>query len=218
MGNFTFVKGNHFLHPKDVMDLMWEGFIVDNGRIDAQVSAEHIQSVLENYLAVNQDADLFFFMEVPATLDEEKIVKPATETEPAIIIIKSTHRKVYYLDHISVDTCLGLLKVFNELLINDGLTAFGFGTKNSEIGKYAYNEIILYNHDDTCNFKNIFVLAGIPEKKELEFADDFFNDRNPGVAERYEDAEGRSVYDVIEVLKKVGMYEAEIRSDDDEDE
>ena len=216
MGNFTFVKGNYFLHPEDVMDLMQEGFIADNDRIDALVSAEHIQSVLENYLAVNKDADLFFFMEVPVNLDEEEIIKPRAETEPAII--KSTHRKVYYLDHISVETCLGLLEVFNELLINDGLAAFGFGTKNSEIGKYKYNEMILHNHDDTCNFKGIFVLAGIPEKKEMAFAGDFFNDRNPGVAECYEDAEGRTVYDVIEVLKETGLYEAEIRTEDTADE
>lgn len=216
MGKFTFVRGNHFLHPKDVMDLMREGFVEADDGIDAQVSAEHIQIVLENYLAVNQEADLFFFIEVPVKLDEEKIVKPPMETEPGILA--SNSRKVYYLDHIDAETCLKLLALFKEILINDGLSAFGFGTKDSEIGKYKYNEILLYNHDETRDWKNIFALAGIPEKEDLTFADDFFTDENPGVAERYDDANGRTVYDVIEVLKENGLYEAEIRSDEDEDE
>lgn len=52
----------------------------------------------------------------------------------------------------------------------------------------------------------------------MVFAGDFFNDRNPGVAECYEDTEERTVYDVIEVLKETGLYEVEVRTDDKVDE
>ena len=36
---------------------------------------------------------------------------------------------------------------------------------------------------------------------------------NPGVSELYEDDQGRTVYDIVELLKKVGLYEAEVRED-----
>ena len=216
MGKFTFVKGNHFFDPDSVTEPLEEGFMEGDRRLDAQVSAEHIRTVMENYLAVNLKADLFFFMEVPLHLDEEKIEKEPEGDKPGILT--SQHRMVYYLDHIDAKEGMKILDIFGEVLIDDGLSAFGFGTKDSEIGKYPYNEMLLQMYEDMEPWKKVFLLADVPERKELTFADDVFSWKNPGVCERYEDAQGRTVYDVVDALKEAGLYEAEIREDDPDDD
>lgn len=215
MGKFTFVKGNHFYNPENVTTPLEEGFIEGDGRLDAQVSAEHIRTVMENYLALNQKADIFFFMEVPLNLDQEKVEKKPEGNN--LGILKSQHRMVYYLDGIDSEEGMEILDTFGEVLINDGLSAFGFGTKDSEIGKYQYNEMLVHVYEDMDPWKKVFLLADVPERKDLTFADDVFSWKNPGVAERYEDDQGRSVYDVVDVLKKAGLYEAEVREENPDD-
>ena len=42
----------------------------------------------------------------------------------------------------------------------------------------------------------------------------FFQKIIRGVSDRYEDASGRSVDDVVEVLKEAGLYKAEVRTDE----
>lgn len=61
MGRFTFVKGHHFFLPEYAVDQLQEGFVVDEGRILAQVSAEHIEDVMKKYLRKNEGMDIFFF-------------------------------------------------------------------------------------------------------------------------------------------------------------
>ena len=211
MGKFTFVKGNYFFNPESVTKPLQEGFIAYDEELDAQVSAEHIRTVLENYLAMNQKADLFFFMEVPVNLSEERIEREPEGDKPGIMT--SQRRKVYYLDGIDAEEGMKILDTFGEVLINDGLSALGFGTADSEIGKYQYNLISVHGYEDIDFLKQVFLLVKIPERKELIFADDCFSSDNPGVSELYEDDQGRTVYDIVELLKKVGLYEAEVRED-----
>jgi len=148
-------------------------------------------------------------------LDQEKVEKEPEGNNPGIL--KSQHRMVYYLDGIDSEEGMEILDTFGEVLINDGLSAFGFGTKDSEIGKYQYNEMLVHVYEDMDPWKKVFLLAGVPERKDLTFADDVFSWKNPGVAERYEDDQGRSVYDVVDVLKKAGLYEAEVREENPDD-
>lgn len=61
MGRFTFVKGHHFFSSEYAADQLQEGFVVDEGRILAQVSAEHIEDVMKKYLRKNEGMDIFFF-------------------------------------------------------------------------------------------------------------------------------------------------------------
>ena len=116
MGKFNFAKGNYFFNPKSVTKPLKEGFIVYDEELDAQVSAEHIRNVLENYLALNQKADLFFFMEVPVNLSEERIEKEPEGDKPGILTSK--RRKVYYLDGINSKEGMEILYTFGEVLID----------------------------------------------------------------------------------------------------
>lgn len=212
MKKFSFVKGNHFFDPESVTEPLEEGFTENTEKLDAQVSAEHIRPVLENYLALNQKADIFFFMEVPVSLSEETVAKAPEGGNPGIL--KSHRRKVYYLDGIDSATAGSILDIFGEVLINDGLSAFGFGTADSEMGKYQYNFMSVHVYEAMDPFKKVFLQANIPERKEILFADDYFSSDNPGVSELYQDDQGRTVYDIVDALKEAGLYEAEVREDD----
>lgn len=55
MGQFHFVKGSNFLHPEAFEGKLKEGFTVNENQITAQVSAEHIRNVMDNYLALNME-------------------------------------------------------------------------------------------------------------------------------------------------------------------
>ena len=55
MGQFHFVKGSNFLHPEAFEGKLKEGFTVNENQIAAQVSAEHIRNVMDNYLALNME-------------------------------------------------------------------------------------------------------------------------------------------------------------------
>lgn len=212
MGRFTFVKGHHFFSSEYAADQLQEGFVVDEGRILAQVSAEHIEDIMKKYLRKNEGMDIFFFVEVPTSVKEEKILVPSNDGIPGMI--EAVHRDVYYLDHIDSEIGLSLLDTFGDILINDGLSVFGFGTVDSEIGKYKYNEMVLFYYDEDKMPIDIFLQSNIPEKKELVFAGTLFSEDNPGVSDRYEDASGRSVDDVVEVLKEAGLYKVEVRTDE----
>ena len=61
----------------------------------------------------------FFILELPVSIDREK--------EIAKNIINESHMDVYYIDNCSIEECLVLLIRYGDLLVNDGLSKFGFG-------------------------------------------------------------------------------------------
>ena len=65
----------------------------------------------------------FFFLELPVSIDREKLI--------AKNIIKESHKDVYYIDGCSREECLELLIRYGDLLVNDGLSKFGFGGHKS---------------------------------------------------------------------------------------
>ena len=72
----------------------------------------------------------------------------------------------------------------------------------------------LYNNGDDINYRKIFLQENISESKNLISAWDLFTEENPGVSEKYEDAQGRTIYDIVDVLKEEGLYEADVCPDD----
>lgn len=95
------------------------------------------------------------------------------------------------------------------MFINDGLSHFGVLSQSGrEIGKYKYNVIKAYTRDDLLPLINVFNSLDIPETDNLITAWDYFSQDNPGESERYE-KDGKSIYDVVEILKEVRMYKYE---------
>lgn len=179
-----------------------ENYIVSGNHITANVNADKIQPIIEHFMELNKDNPLFLFIEVPSNLKDE----PDTETR---------HKDVYYLDGLSADAFRQLLKPLYEILIHDGLSAFGIGNPfGDEIGKYKYNIMQLFCRPEMLNqYSAMFQQEHIPETKHLVTAWDTFNEHSPGICNRYTDSQNRTIYDIIKTLTDFGLYKAEQREE-----
>ena len=177
----------------------------------ANLHAEHIEQAMRAFL-LRQKEELFFFLELPAAEDEEKKLreewkKQNREGDAPL------HRDVYYWDGITPDAALSLLDEHGELLIQDGMSFFGFGVRSfsAEIQKWKYNLVTLFAREPE-RYRDFFPGLGIPEREELTTAWDTFSPSTPGecVAIR---VGGRSVFDLAEELKPKGLYFAQRREE-----
>lgn len=195
MDHFEFTKGNHFLKDTGIEKILEEGFQRSGDRISAQVSARNIKKVFENYMAyMDKEDDMYFFIRLPYRNDEEDQ--------------QGTGVKMYYLDHLNPYHAMRILDVFGEVLINDGVSSFGFGTEDSEIEKGECNRMNLWMEREDVFPETIFTILSIPQKKGLIFAETLSCDDNPIVSQNYYDEDGRSIYNVIASLEEAGLYEA----------
>lgn len=127
--------------------------------------------------------------------------------------IENRHMDVYYLDNISGDYVLRLLDRFSDILVNDGLSHFGVLSQSGrEIGKYKYNIIEAYTRDDMFPLLKVFDFFELPETDELVTAWDYFDQDSPGESSVYE-KDGKTIYDLVDLLKTVGMYKYEQREE-----
>lgn len=194
-----FIKGASI---KDASSL-YEGYRKSRKYTYAVLNVDNIIKVMKSFIKYYENHNCFIFIEVPCNLDEEKEYGDD----------KNLHIKVYYLDNIWADEALKLLELFEEILVNDGFVNFGVGNHEGEIGKYRYNTIGLYTENENL-IEHIFDMNGIRENKTLITPEELINENNPGEITRYEDAKGRTIYDVIETLTEVGLYLDEIKVED----
>lgn len=166
--------------------------------LDSVVSAELIRPLLEKILD-KLDEPQFFFVELPCSEQESKELGGNV-----------THRKVYYLDGCTRQVSLAILDRYGELLINDGLTCFGFGSNktNDEVYVMDYQQIQVYGM--TKFFEQVYKSLGIPETDRLKTLWDNFSPEHPGASSSVE-IEGERCEDIIENLRDEGMYYAETR-------
>lgn len=143
------VKG----HQVSLVENLFESFTkLTEHHLMANVHAEKILEVFQHFIVIH-DEPLFFILELPVSIDREKVV--------AKNIIKESHKDVYYIDGCSREECLALLIRYGDLLVNDGLSKFGFG------GHKSHDEIML----DSYNVVTIY-------SKELSKFNDFFEPHN----------------------------------------
>ena len=170
----------------------------------ANVHAEKILEVFQRFIAIH-DEPLFFILELPVCIDREKVI--------AKNIIKESHKDVYYIDGCSREECLALLIRYGDLLINDGLSQFGFGGHKShdEIMLDSYNVVTIYSKE-LSKFNDFFEPHNIQFVEELVTAWKTFSKTSPGISEIYE-SNGKTVYDLPEELAEWGIYLAETRTE-----
>ena len=135
---------------------------------------------------------------------------PCSEQESKELGGNVTHRKVYYLDGCTRQVSFAILDRYGELLINDGLTCFGFGSNktNDEVYVMDYQQIQVYGM--TRFFEQVYKSLGIPETDRLKTLWDNFSPEHPGASSSVE-IEGERCEDIIENLRDEGMYYAETR-------
>lgn len=195
------VKG----HQVSLVENLFESFTkLTEHHLMANVHSEKILEVFQHFIAIH-DEPLFFILELPVSIDREKVI--------AKNIIKESHKDVYYIDGCSREECLALLIRYGDLLVNDGLSKFGFGGHKShdEIMLDSYNVVTIYSKE-LLKFNDFFESHNIQFVEELVTAWKTFSKTSPGISEIYE-CNGKTVYDLPEELAEWGIYLAETRTE-----
>lgn len=177
-----------------------EGYEYKESRFTANVNADKIEGLLSHFIAMHHEP-IFFILELPSKQEHETEIRPG--------VVKTLHKDVYYVDGCTQEEALAILSRTANLMINDGLCSFGFGChqSNDEIMIGKYNVVSVYT-----NNKNTF--DGFFEEYEIAFAEhlvtawDTFTQDNPGESSRV-DTDGKSIYDIPDILKDWGIYLAE---------
>ena len=195
------VKG----HRVSLVENLFESFTkLTEHYLMANVHSEKILEVFQHFIAIH-DEPLFFILELPVSIDREKVI--------AKNIINELHKDVYYIDNCSREECLVLLIRYGDLLVNDGLSKFGFGGHKShdEIMLDSYNVVTIYSKE-LSKFNDFFEPHNIQFVEELVTASETFSETSPGISEIYE-SNGKTVYDLPEELAEWGIYLAETRTE-----
>ena len=195
------VKG----HRVTLVENLFESFTkLTEHHLMANVHSEKILEVFQHFIAIH-DEPLFFILELPVSIDREKVI--------AKNIINELHKDVYYIDNCSREECLVLLIRYGDLLVNDGLSKFGFGGHKShdEIMLDSYNVVTIYSKE-LSKFNDFFEPHNIQFVEELVTASETFSETSPGISEIYE-SNGKTVYDLPEELAEWGIYLAETRTE-----
>lgn len=186
-----------------------EEYEINGNWIYANISAENIRRIINQFIEIENTELFCLFIEIPANMTDENVIR---KTEDGYCVTEKMHKDIYYLDDISAKDLNELLNVFEDILINDGLSSFGvLSQKGNEIGKYKYNVMGAYSDDeDLTPIIEAFYNVKIPRTDKLVTAWDYFSQDNPGESELYK-KDGKTIYDVVETLKEVGMYKYEQR-------
>lgn len=119
--------------------------------------------------------------------------------------------KTYYLDNCTKEVALAIMKRYGTVLVNDGVSRFGFGShkNDEEIYFTDYQEFQIYSRNPK-KLEKLFDRLGIDVVGEDEVVTlwDLINEDNAGCSSCVE-ADGETVFDIPENLKSEGMYEAE---------
>ena len=175
--------------------------LADSNNIRATLSAEEILSFMRKAVRL-LEAPLFFFMEVPLSNDEEKSIRQSPGA--------AFHSQVYYLDNCTHSVIDAIVSRYGDLLINDGLTKFGFGSHKTSDELYFmdYQVINIYGQD-TDKYAQVLEISGAKKESELITLWDCLSNDNCGERTAVE-LNGETVYDIVENLTEVGLYKSDI--------
>lgn len=181
-----------------------EGYIYRDPVFFANVDADKIEALLEHFILLHNEP-LFFILELPCEQIDEQEFAPGK--------VEAFHRDVYYIDGCSQEKALDLLHRTAAILINDGLCFFGFGChlSHDEIMVEKYNVLTVWaNNKDT--YAGFFEKHNIYPQDQFVTAWETFTQEAPGESFRV-DTDGKSIYDIPQMLQSFGIYRAERRQE-----
>ena len=118
------------------------------------------------------------------------------------------HKDVCYIDGLPRDAINDFFEMFGDVLVNDGLSTFGFSSHEVqvEVMKDKYNCLRIYAENKEP-FVRVLEEESVPFVECIVLTSDILAQENPGICERYEDEHGRTVFDIATFLKeKCGLY------------
>lgn len=174
-------------------------YSVDNNGIYAEISGEKIYPLICD-LIKKLDEPVFFLLEYPCDEMKEKELRQSKDSP--------FHYDLYYLDNCTIPVALAIMKRYGQILINDGLSRFGFGAHKTgeEIYCMKYQTISIYG--DIKKFEKTFEKNKISKELNFKTLWDNFTDDKPGISSAVE-VNGENVYTIIENLKTEGIYLAD---------
>lgn len=181
-----------------------EGYEYNKPCFTANVGADKLEAIMRHFITLHNEP-LFFILELPTRQENETEVRPG--------VVEALHKDAYYIDGCTQEDALAILRETADLMINDGMCAFGFGCHQShdEIMVGKYNVVTVYAQDKAV-YDGFFEEHGIALTENLVTAWDTFSQEYPGESSIV-DTDGKSVYDIPEILKERGIFFAERRQD-----
>lgn len=164
---------------------------VNGDCIEGILSSELIEQAAEKFVLL-ADEPLFFFLELPNEDNNE-------------------NTDIYYLDNCTEEVCLAIIKRYGQILSEDGISRFGFGSSKDDAEIYFkdYQEFHIYSPDIERMAKALDKL-GVEKSDALQSMWDLLSDENVGCLRAVE-IDGESVFDIPINLKSVGMYKSETK-------
>ncbi len=185
-----------------------EGYRVEDSekghsRFIVNVSAEHIAPYFERLITLVEERS-YFVIEVPVSEKEDQELRKS-KNDPF-------HNRVYYLDGIDARKAREIFRRYQRILVHDGLVKFGFGCHKSVdevfFGRYKILTIFAAKPD---KYEAELRKMGIPRREVLKTVRDTITEEFPGVRKRLD--EKPTLWDMVEELKKEGLYLAETREE-----
>ncbi len=178
---------------------LFEQYEISDTYITANVNASKVMDMMRHFIESHKEEPLFFVLEIPTKADDE----PKAEDG----YIENLSDDVYFIDGLSSENALDVLKSLGNFLIKDGLNTFGFGGHESseEILFGRYNVMTVYTRAPQ-NFDKMFQEFNIEKTDDLVTAWKTFDSEHYGECLRYEGETGKTIFDIPEDFKKYGMY------------
>lgn len=185
-------------------DKIKEEYMVNKQGIIANISVDNMYNILKDFIETLPEP-CFFLLEVPLNRKKEKKLRKS-ENDPF-------HKEVYYVDGLTQEQLIYLLDTYGNLLINDGMSCFGFASHNEKIEIYCtkYNVVQIFCFD-TYKYGKLLEKYGIHETDNITTAWDTFSEEHYGES-RIIEIDKLNVYKLVKKLKKWKIYFAEIREE-----
>ncbi len=160
-------------------------FAVSGENMNGLLSAELIVPAAKAFIRTVSEP-VFFFLELPCEGSEGY--------------------EVYYLDNCTKKVAYAVVERFGELLANDGLSRFGFGSNatDEEIYFEDYQEFSAYVRQPKELVQSLEKL-GAQKTDGFTTLWDLLSDENVGCLSAVE-LDGETVFDIPDSLKGAGMY------------
>lgn len=167
------------------------------------ISMEHLESfVVEFYRGLQEPC--FFILEIP-TNENDEVELRKSEADPY-------HMDVFYWDRLTVENINDLWAKYGALLLQDGMSCFGFSSHVTKdeiyVGRYKITNLFTSNSE---RYTAMLTSYNIPCEDKIKTVWETFTEEEPGELSIIIEQNGKTVYDVADELQKGGLYFAERR-------
>lgn len=182
MGRFTLCQGINASGTEGLKSAFSGG----EGNISGIAGRELILPLAEAFSETAREP-MFFFLELP----------------------EGEGYRTYYLDNCTRPVIKAIIDRFGELLREDGVSRFGFGSHKTDEELYFtdFQEFSIYTKNEGRT-KDMLRKLGFEESAGFMTIWDCMSEEEPGEQVTVE-IEGETVYDIPGALKAAGMYETE---------